>query len=406
MDEAQTSRLRDDEEISLLDYWRVVRRRAWLIVGLCVIAVLLSLGYSLQLPKIYESTATILASPEGPRGGLGLASALAASGVMQSVGGLALPSLTPQRDMLLGLLKSRTMAGSVVQQFNLQELYEAKFEGDAIRRLQAATTVSLSKEGIISIKAEAIDPQLAADLANFYMDSLDRMVTRLEITQASKERAFISERMVQTQRELRQAEEALLKFQESHRAIALQEQARGAVEVTAQLRGEIMASEVQLGVMRNFATDANPEVVKLKRRIEEMKRHLGQMQYGTGWTLPPENHNPGGARSGESRQEIHVPVAQIPELGLELARLTRDVKVQETVYTLLTQQLEQAKIAEARDMPMVRVLDTAIPADRKAKPKIKLNMAIAGITSLFLGIFLAFFLEYLAGLKQSPHPQV
>jgi succinoglycan biosynthesis transport protein ExoP len=80
------------------------------------------------------------------------------------------------------------------------------------------------------------------------------------------------------------------------------------------------------------------------------------------------------------------------------------VKVQETVYTLLTQQLEQSKIAEARDMPVVRGLDTAVPADRKVKPKIKLNMAIAGITSLFLGIFLAFFLEYLAGLKRSPHP--
>jgi tyrosine-protein kinase Etk/Wzc len=161
-----------------------------------------------------------------------------------------------------------------------------------------------------------------------------------------------------------------------------------------------MASEVQLEVMRNFATDANPEVVKLKRRIEETKRHLAQMQYGTGWTLPGENRNP-----GEPRKEIHVPFAQVPELGLELARLTRDMKVQETVYTLLTQQLEQAKIAQARDMPTVQVLDTAVPADRKSKPKITLNMAIAGLTSLFAGVFLAFFLEYLAGLKQSPLSQ-
>lgn len=400
MDESRPSRLPDDdEEINLLDYWRVVRKRAWLIVALCTLSVLVSLGHSLWLPKIYESTATILAPPEGTRGGLGLASTLAASGVMQLAGGLSLPSLTPQRDILLSLLKSRTMAGRVVQQFNLQEFYEAKFESDAIRHLQSVTNIMLSKDGIISIKVEAIDPQLAADMANFYIDSLDRMVMRLEITEASKQRTFISERLVQTQRELRQAEEALRQFQELHRAISLPEQAKGAVEVAAQLRGEIMASEVQLEVMRNFATEANPEVVKLKRRIEEMKRHLGQMQYGKGWTLPAESRN-----HGESYSEIHVPFSQIPELGLELARLTRGVKVQETVYTLLTQQLEQSKIAEARDMPVVRALDTAVPADRKVKPKIKLNMAIAGITSLFLGIFLAFFLEYLAGLKQSPHP--
>jgi uncharacterized protein involved in exopolysaccharide biosynthesis len=402
MDE-KGSKLRDDEELNLLDYWRVVRKRAWLVGTLCVVSVLASLGYSLQLPKMYESAATIVAPSEGARGGLGIASALAASGVMQSVGGLSMLSFTPQRDILLGILKSRTMATQVVQHFKLQEFYEAKLESDAVRQLQAATHISLSKEGIITVRVEAIEPQLAADIANFYVDSLDRMVTRLEITEASRQRAFISERIAQTERELRQAEEALRQFQESHRAIALQEQARGAVEVTAQLRGEIMASEVQLEVMRNFATDANPEVVKLKRRIEEMKRHLGQLQYGHGWTLPPENHSPGGARAAESRREIHVPFAQIPELGLELARLTREVKVQETVYTLLTQQVEQAKIAEARDMPVVRALDVAIPADRKSKPKIKLNMAIAGMTSLFLGIFLAFFLEYVTGLKQSPH---
>ena len=67
----------------------------------------------------------------------------------------------------------------------------------------------------------------------------------------------------------------------------------------------------------------------------------------------------------------------------------RNVKVQETVYTLLTQQLEQAKIAEARDMPTVQALDRAVSADRKSKPKTIFNMAVAGITSLFVGILLS-----------------
>ena len=292
------------------------------------------------------------------------------------------------------------MGQDVVERFTLQGRYEAQFLSDAVRRLQNATTVSLSKDGIITVKVEERDSQLAADIANFYVANLDAMVARFATTEATKQRSFIAERLAETERELRRAEEALRQFQEANRVIALQDQAKGAVEAAAQLKGEIMASEVQLEVMRNFATDANPEVVKLKRRIEETKRHLAQMQYGTGWTLPGENRNP-----GEPRKEIHVPFAQVPELGLELARLTRDVKVQETVYTLLTQQLEQAKIAQARDMPTVQVLDVAVPADRKSKPRIKLNMAIAGLTSLFVGIFLAFLLEYLARLKQSPLSQ-
>jgi uncharacterized protein involved in exopolysaccharide biosynthesis len=53
-------------------------------------------------------------------------------------------------------------------------------------------------------------------------------------------------------------------------------------------------------------------------------------------------------------------------------------------------------------MPVVRPLDAAVPADRHAKPEITLNLAMAAITSLSLGIFLAFVLGYLAGLKQAP----
>lgn len=387
----------DDGEVSLLDYWRVVRKHLRLIVVLYVIAVLASMGYSLWTPKIYEATATILTPDERVGRSLGLATALATSGVSQAVPGGSLPSLTPQRDMFVSVLKSRTMAQDVVQRFDLQERYQAPFLSDAIRYLYGMTTVPLSKDGVISVKVQETDPQLAAAIANFYVAHLDQMITRIATTEASKQRVFIADRLTETERKLRGAEEALRQFQETNKVIALQEQAREAVETAAHPKGEIMASEVQLEVMRKFATDANPEVVKLKQRIEEMKRHLSGMQYGKGWVLPAENRNP-----GEPRNEIHIPFAQVPEVGLQLARLMRDVKVQETVYTFLTQQLERAKIAEARDMLTVQALDRAVPADRKSKPKISFNMAVAGITSLFVRILLAFFLEYVAGAKQSP----
>jgi uncharacterized protein involved in exopolysaccharide biosynthesis len=397
MGEGRSPRRYDEEEVNLLDYWRVVRKHLRLIGVLSVIAVLATMGYSLWTPKIYEATATILAPDERGGRGLGLITALAASGAAQAAPVLSMPSLTPQRDIFLSILKSRTMAQDVVQRFDLQDRYQTLFQGDAIRRLSGVVTVTLSKDGVISVAVEETDPQLAAEMANFYVSNLDHMLTRFATTEASKQRVFIADRLVETERELHRAEEALRQFQETNKVIALQEQARGAVETAAQLKGEIMASEVQLEVMRKFATDANPEVVKLKQRIQEMKRQLSGMQYGKGWVLPAENRTP-----GEPRHEIHIPFAQVPELGIELARLMRDVKVQETVYSLLTQQLEQAKIAEARDMPTVQALDSAVPADRKSKPKIKLNMAVAGVTSLCVGILLAFFLEYLAGVKQSP----
>jgi uncharacterized protein involved in exopolysaccharide biosynthesis len=82
----------------------------------------------------------------------------------------------------------------------------------------------------------------------------------------------------------------------------------------------------------------------------------------------------------------------------------RDVKVQETLVTLLTQQVEQARLAEARDLPVVQVLDRAVVPQRHVKPRLRLNLALAGVTSLFAGVFLAFFMEYVARLRGRPRP--
>ena len=103
----------------------------------------------------------------------------------------------------------------------------------------------------------------------------------------------------------------------------------------------------------------------------------------------------------ESREprDFSVPFAKVPEVGLELVRLTRDVKVQETLVLLLTQQVEQAKIAESKDIPVVQSLDRAIPAERASRPRVGLNLIVATTVSLFSGVFLAFLREYLRNTR-------
>jgi uncharacterized protein involved in exopolysaccharide biosynthesis len=95
----------------------------------------------------------------------------------------------------------------------------------------------------------------------------------------------------------------------------------------------------------------------------------------------------------------------VPALALEYGRLARDLKVQETLYALLVSQYEQAKLTEARDTQTVQGLDPAIPAERKSRPKISLNLLIAGIFSLLMSIFWTFFREALSRRKTRPSPQ-
>ena len=372
------------DELTLLDLARMVWRRWRLVAGLCLAAAVLIFGASRLLPKVYESTTTLVAPKEGT--GTGLAG-LAASGLLQQVPGLSIPSLpsfTPNRDLLVGVLKSRTLAQGVVERFGLRDRYGARYLGDAIKMLHSATTIAVSREGIISVKIEDRDPAQAAAMANHYVELLDQFVTQYGTGEAGRQRTFLTRQLARSRVDLDAAEQALRRFQEQNRAIVLQEQTKGAIEAAARLKGEIMAAEVQLQVIRNFATDANPEVVAIRRRIDEMNRFLGQMQYGSAEVAQP---------GGRDRRDFTVPFAKVPEVGLELVRLTRDVKIQEILVTLLTQQLEQARIAEARDTPVVQVLDRAVPAERYTRPRAVLNGGLAAMVALVFGAFLAVVLE-------------
>lgn len=81
-----------------------------------------------------------------------------------------------------------------------------------------------------------------------------------------------------------------------------------------------------------------------------------------------------------------------------------EVKVQETVYNPPHPAVRAGQDRRGEGFPPVQVLDRAVPAERPSKPKIRLNMAVAGATSLLLGALLAFFLEYQEGLKRRLPP--
>ena len=377
-----------DNELTLLDLALIVWGRRWLIVSLCAVSISFTFGVSKLMPKVYESTATLVAPKEGV--GSSVLGGLAASSLLQQVPGLAiqsLPSFTPNRDLLLGVLKSRTIAQAVVDRFGLQARYRAPYLDDAIGDLRGATTIGISREGVISVKVADRNPENAAAMANYYVEVLDQLVARYGTGEASRQRTFLTGQLARARVDLDNAEQALRRFQERNRAIVLQEQTKGAIEAAARLKGEIMAGEVQLQVMRNFATEANPEVVALRRRIDEMNRQLAQMQYGD--ASAPQS-------VVRERGDFAVPFVRVPEVGLELVRLARDLKVQEVLVTLLTQQLEQARIGEARDTPVVQLLDRAVPAQRQSRPRVMLNVAIAGVTTLVFAVLLAFALESLS----------
>ncbi len=369
----------DEDEINLLDYWRVLIKRKGLLALIIGTAATASVIISLLLPKIYASTTTLLPPQDNGSG-----SALLASRLPGGMGGMAsgFLGIKSPADLWVGILKSWTIRDAIVMQLNLKEVYEAETDQAAGEQLGNALNVKKTKEGIVSSTVQDKDPTRSAELANAFVAELDKFNKNIVMTSGGRMRTFVEKRLDEAKETLVVSEEALKTFQEENGAVKLDAQSTAIIGAIGNIKGLLMAKEIELQTLLSFATPQNPQVEILRTEVKELRKGLRELEEG----------KKDGKRSSGS---IFIPTARFPDLGLQYARLVRDAKIQQALFELLTQQYEMARIQEAKDTPTVQVLDVAKVPEKKTKPKRTLIVLLSTFTAAFFGIFLVFFLEYI-----------
>jgi len=382
--------------VAMLLKWRRFVGR--FILGSLVLTLLLCL----VLPGIYTATATLVAPRERSYGGVQL---LAAGNLSQSIPGLPGVGSFTDRDLFVSILKSRrirlNVLGAVREKHADADYFESldRFgeEADALDWLKKATSVAVDKEGVVSVSVEANDRKLAAILANAYTDQLQIVLDEFSGGDASAHVRFLAERLTETRRELDTAEDHLRDFKEQHKLVAFDEQARGSASAAQLLRNEIGDLTSRLEVYREEFPSSNPELRAMERLLVERKRQLAELQFGGGLELPEPRRTISG-NVPDRIEELHVAASELPELGLEHQRLSREVLLKGKVYALLVQELEQARISEKRGAPEIRRLDPAVEPRHKSRPRTLVNLLIMGMLSTSVAVGVVIFLEYLRAL--------
>ncbi len=184
---------------------------------------------------------------------------------------------------------------------------------------------------------------------------------------------------------LLQSEESLKGFQEKTGAIKMDDQARAVIQGLAQVRAQIAAKEVQLRVMKTYATVNNPDAQRLEEEVRGLKEQMGRLEAKGG-------HNP----------DALMPTNRMPQVGTDYLRKMRELKFNEALYEILLKQFEAAKLDEARDATVIQVIEQAVQPEKKFKPKRAQMVMIAFVVGLFISIFGAFFLEFIERSRQDP----
>ncbi|MBI3804148.1 MAG: lipopolysaccharide biosynthesis protein [Nitrospirae bacterium] len=375
----------NEDTINLLDCWKALVKRKWLIGFIVGAAAIASVILSLLLPKIYAATTSIL--PPQQEGSVGM-TGMGASQLPGGIGGLAggFLGLKSPADLWVGILKSQTVRDGIIQRFDLMNAFKAQTIEDARGALNAMVVITKSKEDIISITVEDKDPQQAALLANAFVEELDKVNKRVVMSSGGRMRVFLEKRLNDGKVELVKIEEAVKAFQERNGAIKLDDQSKAIIDTIGKVKGQLMAKEVELQTFLSYATPNNPQAEILKSQIEELRGSMQELEEG---------------KLGDRRASkgLFIPTAKMPDLALQYARLLRDMKVQETLDTLLTQQYEISRIQEAKDSPTVQVLDMAKVPGKKVKPKRAQIVLLSVFSATFAAVLLALFMEFVGQTK-------
>ncbi len=362
-----------DDEINLIDYLIVLAKRKKLIILFTLAVVIITAIYSFTLPPVYKAETTLL-PPQESKSNIQSQLLSRLEGITSIAGGL--PGDT---SIYTGMIKSRTVLDNIIDRFGLMEVYEAEFRQDARKALDHEVNVgSDKKSSLITIAVSNKDPELAADMANAFVDELKNLVQGLAISEASKRRLFFEEKLKHAKEELIRSEEAMKAFQARTGALKMEDQARAVIESIAGLSAQVAAKEVELKVMKTYSTSNNPDLQKVEETLSGLKLELGKLEKSDG-----SNPNP------------LMSTGSMPGIGTNYIRKLRDLKFNETLFEIMARQYEMARIDEARDAAVIQVIDKAVIPEKRYKPARRQMVTTAFMVSLFFSVFLAFIMEYI-----------
>ncbi|MBX6363107.1 MAG: polysaccharide biosynthesis tyrosine autokinase [Gemmatimonadetes bacterium] len=320
----------------------------------------------------------------------------------------------------------------------------ARFE-DAVYRFRKAVSVTRPNRDadIVVVRYEGTDPELVRAVPNAMARTFIERRQRVQSAQALRTVRFLDEQLDTLRWQLLAAEDSLKRFRERARVVSPLEEAKAQVGRLVQLQAERDMVEAERAALasllaeisaapagpegapspmrrliafptlfKNPATSellrslaevenergellvkrkpADPDVQQLTARVHDLEQQLGSIAstYLQGLTAQVASLDTVLGRFGGE-------LDRIPATEVAYARLERQAKVLEEIYTMLQTRLKEAQIAAAVEDPSVRVIDPAIAPLKPIRPNVPLSLGLALVVGLVLGAGAAVAREHL-----------
>ena len=356
-----------------------------------IIVSLLSIIISLLLPKWYASKAVVLSSGAGQFNFLSSISPI-------PVADFGLSTINEDINNFIAILQSRTVKEYMVKKFNLVDRYKQRDIEFAMEAFEEKIELEVTEEGTLEITIFDKDPLMAKEMVNEVLFMLDQINQSIGMEAGKYNREFLENRININKKDLEKAELALKTFQEKTGIIDLVAQLSSTMQMSAQAYNSIfeaytalyakkIETETELAVAKTTLSNNNTTIMQLEKLLKEQTVQLEQLMIKLDEKLQYLLSNISPAQIDTVPNiEFSVSFNTLPSLGLENARLIREVELQSTIQEILIPQFEQAKLEETKNIPTLQIIDKPKVALNKSKPKRSLIVIASTVMSFLMSL--------------------
>jgi len=293
------------------------------------------------------------------------ASMVSQLGGLASIVGVSEPKKENTIEMIL---KSRTFAQKIVERFSLVEKWNKTYQEttDAVRK--RIIIKKLSKSSGLLLAWEDENPRFAKKMIEYILIEVASNMKHHSENKKSLHLNFLEERVREALKKLNKSENNLKNFQEENQGVDIASQAEAIIVQLNNLKSKKQDQELELSITQKMISKKDGKIKALGLSIAEtqlmIERLIGDVN-----------------QESYSKSLNERSLLDIPKIGLEYARLLRQVKMNQKIYSLLIEQLEMARIEARKNLESFEIIDPPLEPEKKVAPNITLTVFLSAVVS-------------------------
>ena len=362
----------EEKKVNLLDYVVILVKWKHILIPILLITMISTyLIIYFFIKEEFEAESLIVPTQQETTGGL--ASLLGGLQNLPLNIGESMPST--EFNIYKTIIYSRSFLEDIIKKFNLIDEYEISrslvdYRELAIEKLTSNINLEINDNYAYAISVSAYTPEKAAEMTNYVVSSLNKRIIQLRIQKSSDNRKFLEDRLNDLKVSLAKSEDSLKLFQKETGMFDAEEQVKGILTVYSDLETKLITKQIEKDILSKINPNS-PQLESLVIQVKEFENKLKEIK-----------------NKGVSKSPL-VPYSKIPDDIIKYFRLYRNVEINNEILKFVLPLYEQAKFDEQKDVPILQIVDYAIPPAKKSyPPRTIFTLSFTFVVFLFCMVFI------------------